>query len=132
VTAQARPGDVFHGRVATIAPEVDARNRHFQVEVRVDNPNGALLSGMYGVASIAIQRAAQAVVVPRDAVTNRNGQRVVLRIEGDVVKSAVVKEGVSDGVHVQIVSGLTAGELVVADARRDVADGVKVRAVAVN
>ena len=132
VTAQARPGDVFHGRVAAIAPEVDARNRHFAIEVRVDNPGGALLSGMYGMASIPIERARQAVVVPRDAVTNRDGQRIVLRIDGDVVKSAVVKEGLNDGTHVQILGGLKAGDLVVADARRDVADGVKVRAVTVN
>jgi RND family efflux transporter MFP subunit len=132
VTAPARPGEVFHGRVATIAPEVDARNRHFQVEIRIDNRSRALLSGMYGMASVAIQRAPQALVVPRDAVTSRDGQRVVLRIEGDVVKSTVVKEGLNDGVHVQILSGLRAGEMVVADARRDVADGVKVRAVAVN
>jgi RND family efflux transporter MFP subunit len=132
VTAQARPGDVFHGRVAAIAPEVDARNRHFAIEVRIDNPNGALLSGMYGMASIPIERAKQAVVVPREAVTNRNGQRIVLRIDGDVVKSAIVKEGLNDGTHVQILDGLKAGDLVVADARRDVADGVKVRAVTVN
>ena len=132
VTAQAKPGEVFHGRVAAIAPEVDARNRHFQIEVRIDNPNGALLSGMYGVAAIPVERAAQAVVVPREAVTERNGRRVVLKIDGDVVNAAPVQEGLTDGRVIQIVGGLKAGDRVVADARRDVADGVKVRAVPVN
>ena len=130
LTAQAKPGEVFNGRVATIAPEVTARNRHFQIEVRMDNPNAALLSGMYGVATIPVERAAQAVVVPREAITTRDGQRVVLKIEGDIVKAAAVKEGLTDGARVQILSGLKAGDTVVADARRDVADGVKVRAIA--
>jgi RND family efflux transporter MFP subunit len=130
LTAQAKPGDVFNGRVATIAPEVSARNRHFQIEVRMDNPNATLLSGMYGVATIPVERAAQAVVVPREAITTRNGQRVVLKIDGDIVKAAAVKEGLTDGTSVQILSGLKAGDTVVADARRDVADGVKVRAIA--
>ena len=129
LTAQAKPGEVFEGRVAAIAPEVDARNRHFQIEVRMNNPNVTLLSGMYGVASIPVERAAQAVTVPREAITTRDGERVVLKINGDVVNAVVVKEGLTDGADVQIVSGLEAGDLVVADARRDVADGVEVRPI---
>ena len=129
VTAQAKLGQTFHGRLAAIAPEVDARNRHFQIEVRIDNADGALLSGMYATASIPVERAAQAVVVPRDAVTTRDGQRVVLKIDGNVVKATPVKEGLTDGSRVQILEGLAAGDTVVADARRDVATGVKVRAI---
>ena len=129
VIAPAKPGQVFHGRLAAIAPEVDARNRHFQIEVRIDNANGALLSGMYATASIPIERAAQAVVVPREAVTTRDGERVVLRIDGDVVKATPIKEGLTDGSRVQILDGLAAGQVVVADARRDVASGVKVRPI---
>lgn len=129
VTAQARPGTVFHGRVATIAPEVSARNRHFQIEIRVDNPRAELLSGMYGVATIPVQRAAGAVVVPREAVTTRDGRRVVLKIDDGIVNAVPVTEGLSDGTQMQVVAGLTAGDLIVADARRDVASGVKVNAV---
>jgi HlyD family secretion protein len=132
VTAQAKAGEVFHGRLAAIAPEVDARNRHFQVEVRIDNAHGSLLSGMYATAAIPVNRVAQAIVVPRDAVTTRDGQRVVLKIEGDIVKATAVTEGLNDGRRVQILTGLKAGETVVADARRDVAPGVKVRAIPQN
>lgn len=130
VTAQAKPGQVFQGRLAALSPEVDPRNRHFQIEVRIDNADGALLSGMYANAAIPIERAGQAVVVPRDAVTTRDGKRVVLKIDGDVVNVTTVKEGLSDGTLVQIVDGLKSGDAVVADARRDVAAGVKVRAIA--
>ena len=129
VTVQARPGDVFNGRLAAIAPEVDARNRHFRIEVRVENRNSALLSGMYGVATIPVARAAQAIAVPREAVTTREGRRQVLRIEGDIVRAVPVTEGITNGTLVQIVEGLRAGDIVVADARRDVAAGVKVNAV---
>jgi RND family efflux transporter MFP subunit len=129
VTVQARPAEVFEGRLAAIAPEVDARNRHFQIEVRIDNKHGALLSGMYGVATIPVARAAQAIAVPREAVATREGRRQVLKIEGDVVRAVTVTEGISDGTLVQIVGGLAAGDTVVADARRDVAPGVKVNAV---
>jgi RND family efflux transporter MFP subunit len=131
VTAQARPNEVFDGRVAAIAPEVSARNRHFAIEIRIENPDATLLSGMYGVASIRVQRAAGSVVVPRDAVTTRGGRRMVLKIAGGAVTATPIAEGLTDGVDVQVLEGLAAGDLVVADARREVGDGVKVNPVQV-
>ena len=129
VVAQARPGDVFDGRVAAIAPEVDARNRHFRIEVRIANPGTALLSGMYGSATIPLERAAQVVAVPRDAVITRDGRRVVIRIEGDTVREVPVTEGLTDGRRVQIASGLQAGDTILSDARQDIAAGTKVNPV---
>ena len=37
VAVQAKPGETFNGQLAAIAPEVDERNRHFRIEVRVPN-----------------------------------------------------------------------------------------------
>lgn len=129
VSAQALPGRVFEGRVAAMAPEVDARNRHFQIEVRVPNPDAALLSGMYGTAAIPIAQVTGALTVPRDAVTTRDGQRVALRIDNDTVQAVPVTEGLSDGVVTEIASGLRAGDTIVSDARQDVATGAKVNPV---
>jgi len=131
VTAQAHPGKVFEGRVAAIAPEVDARNRHFRIEVRIANPGATLLSGMYGSATIPLERAAQVVAVPRDAVTTRDGRRVALRIDKDVIQEVPVNEGLIDGSVVEIASGLQAGDTIVSDARQDVPAGSKVNAILV-
>ena len=49
---QAKPGQTFTGQLAAIAPEVDERNRHFKIDVRVPNDGRALLSGMYATARI--------------------------------------------------------------------------------
>ena len=129
VTAQARAGETFEGRVATVAPEVDVRNRHFKIEVRVANPRGALLSGMYGAASIPLERATQVLAVPREAVTTRSGKRVTLKIDGDTLSEVTVREGLSDGRLVQIAEGLQPGDVIVSDARQDVAVGTKVNPV---
>ncbi len=128
ISVQARPGETVVGTVAAIAPEVDARNRHFAIEVRTVNP-GTLLSGMYGVATIPLERVDDVVAVPREAVVTRAGTRVALRIENNVVAEVRVTEGLSSGTHVQIASGLKAGDTIVADARRDVAAGAKVNAI---
>ena len=129
VSVQAHPGETFDGRVAAIAPEVDARNRHFRIEVRVPNPRTALLSGMYGAAAIPLERASQVVAVPREAVATRDGKRVVLRVEGETVQQVVVTEGVTDGRVVQIATGLQSGDVIVADARQNVTAGARVNPV---
>jgi membrane fusion protein (multidrug efflux system) len=126
----ARPGERFEGRLAALAPEVDRRNRHFQIEVRVSNEGQRLLGGMYATARIVVQRAPGAVVVPREAVISRGGGRYVYVVQEETVHLVRVTEGLSDGERVQITSGISAGALVVADARREVAEGARVRPVA--
>jgi HlyD family secretion protein len=129
VAVQAKPGETFHGQLAAIAPEVDERNRHFKIEVRVPNDGRTLLSGMYATARIIEARAAGAVLVPKESVTTKDGQRVVQRVEGNSVITVEVTEGLADGTRVQIVKGLSAGDVVLADARRPLAAGAKVRGI---
>lgn len=132
VLVQARPGETFEGELAAIAPEVDERNRHFRIEVRVANPDRALLSGMYATARLAVATAADALTIPREAVTTRDGKRVVMKIDGEALRPVEVTEGLTDGRLVQITTGLAAGDQVMADARRQLPEGARVKAIAVN
>jgi RND family efflux transporter MFP subunit len=129
VAVQAKPGETFAGQLAAIVPEVDERNRHFRIEVRVDNADGALLSGMYATARLVINSASQALTLPREAVASRDGKRIVLKVDGDKVTPVAVVEGLNDGRLVQIVSGLAAGDQVMADARRQLPADARVKAI---
>ena len=129
VGVQAKPGETFAGQLAAIAPEVDKRNRQFQIEVRVPNDGRSLLSGMYATARIIEANKAGAILVPKEAVATRGGKRVVQRVQGESVTPVEVTEGLADGVRVQIVSGLAVGDVVLADARRQLASGARVRGI---
>lgn len=129
VAVQAKPGETFFGQLAAIAPEVNERNRHFKVDVRVPNDGRALLSGMYATARIVEATSDNAVIVPKEAVTTKDGKRIVQKVQGDTVTTVEVSEGLTDGSRVQITKGLNAGDMVLADARRPVAAGTKVRAI---
>jgi HlyD family secretion protein len=129
VSVQAKPGETFEGVLAAIAPEVDEKNRHFLVDVRVPNDKRALLSGMYATARIVEATVANALLVPREAVMTKDGKRVAMKITGDSLTAVEVVEGLSDGTRIQILKGLAAGDKVIADARRQVPSGAKVRAV---
>jgi RND family efflux transporter MFP subunit len=130
VSVQAKPGQAFAGQLAAIAPEVDERNRHFKIDVRVPNDGRTLLSGMYATARIAEAAATNVVLIPKDAVATREGKRIVQKVQGDAVSIVEVVEGLADSTRVQIVKGLAAGDTVFADARRQLATGSKVRGIA--
>ncbi len=130
VAVQAKPGLTFPGQLAAIAPEVDERNRHFKIDVRVQNDGRTLLSGMYASARIVEATMANAIVVPKDAVATRDGKRIVQKVQGDSVSIVEVVEGLSDGTRIQIVKGLASGDTVLADGRRQLAAGARVRGIA--
>ena len=129
VAVQAKPGQTFTGELAAIVPEVDERNRHFRIEVRVANADGALLSGMYATARLVLTRAEQVLTLPREAVATRDGKRLVLKVDGDKVSSVVVTEGLNDGRLVQILSGISAGDQVISDARRQLPADARVKPI---
>jgi hypothetical protein len=54
---------------------------------------------------------------------------MVLKVNGDTVAPVAVVEGLTDGRMVQIVSGLTAGDQVLADARRQLPADARVKPV---
>ena len=128
VTVAAKPGEVFEGRVSALAPEVDAKNRHFRVEIKVANASAAMLGGMSATARIPTATA-EGPIVPRESVFDRNGKRAVYRVQGDVVAVVPVTEGLSDGKRVVLTSGVKPGDVIVSDARREVAEGAKVRVI---
>jgi multidrug efflux pump subunit AcrA (membrane-fusion protein) len=92
------------------------------------NP-GTLLSGMYATAAIATERVTNAIAVPRDAIASRGGRRVVFTVDGADVHEVPITEGLSNATQVQVSTGIKPGDVLVADARRDIAPGTRVNPV---
>ena len=84
---------------------------------------------MYGAATIPLERAGQVVAVPKEAVITKDGQRMALRIDANTISAVPVTEGVTDGRVIQIASGLQAGDVIVSDARQNVAAGSRVNPI---
>jgi hypothetical protein len=55
-----------------------------------------------------------------------------MKIDGEALRPVEVTEGLTDGRLVQITTGLAAGDQVMADARRQLPEGARVKAIAVN
>lgn len=117
----------FDGRVRRLAPTVDPVTRALRVEVEVSNPDGLLRPGMFVEATLVGERREGVPVVPRDAVTERGGKKVVFVLRGQSVARREVALGLGDDREVEVREGLAAGERVVVRGLETLADGTRVR-----
>jgi len=103
----------FSGRVIRLAPSLDPATRTLRAEVAVENADGALRPGMFVEVTIISERRTDVPVVPREAVTERGGRKVVFVLEGQKVERRDVALGLGDDDVVEIRQGLEPGERVV-------------------
>ncbi len=78
-----------------VLPEMSARVNFFLDSTAVNATNAKMLS------------------IPKDAITNRDGQKIVFRIDGEIVTMVPVQTGRELGRMVEITSGLSSGDRVV-------------------
>jgi HlyD family secretion protein len=109
------------GSVRLVSPTVDAVTRLGAVHISIDDDEKAR-AGMYGSAEIVI-RETNGVALPLTAVNSDEDGSSARKVENGVVKFVNVETGIQDGSYVEILSGLKAGEEVVAKAGAYVRDG---------
>lgn len=130
-TTDAFPGETFRGRITRIAPVFRETSRQARVELTLANPDARLKPGMFIRASITVDRAEDAVVVPEAALTERGEVEGVFLVEetGDRVRWVPVKTGIRSRAGAQVLAPPLAGRVVTLG-QHLIADGSPVRVVA--
>lgn len=114
VTLREYPGRAFEGRVARSAGALDATTRTMTTEVRVPNPKGELMAGMYAQVSLTLPTPHRALAVPATALLNdAGGQRVAVVGAGERIRLVPVVVERDTGPTIEIASGLAGDERVV-------------------
>ena len=72
----------FKGTIRTINPLVEGESRVVRVTVEVANPGGRILPGMFAEVSLDARRFPDRVLIPREAVVERDRRSVVFVYEG--------------------------------------------------
>jgi RND family efflux transporter MFP subunit len=79
-TTDAAPGIEFHATVRELNPSLDTRNRSLTAEARLQGNDARLRPGMFVQVRLTTERAAQAVMVPKQAVYSIAGLSKVFAI----------------------------------------------------
>jgi RND family efflux transporter MFP subunit len=115
VRIQVEGGTEAHvGRVARISPAIDEASRTLMVEAEVPNPRGLLRPGSFANAAIVSSDADPAISVPSSALVTFAGVDKVLTVKDGKVVEKRVSVGRRERDRLEIVSGLAAGEQVIA------------------
>ncbi len=117
------------GTVVSVGPQADPGTRAFPVEIHLNNDEGDLKAGMVAVINLETGLSQGAVVVPVDALLERNGQYWVYVLEDDKAKEVTVKKGIATGQLVEIIEGLQEGRDVIVKGNNMVTDGQRVKVV---
>ncbi|HUE03435.1 MAG TPA: efflux RND transporter periplasmic adaptor subunit [Bryobacteraceae bacterium] len=110
------PGQVFSARVTRIANALDSNSRAMVTVLEVPNPSGVLMPGMYAQVRFSTGRAEPAILVPGDVlILGRQGPRVAVVAPDHRIHLRAIRIGQDLGSEIAVVSGLAAGEMVVAN-----------------
>jgi len=116
-------------KVARISRCQDQKTRTMRVEVDIDNKDGKLRDGMYGDATIHLQKGRKdAVCVPSSALKKIRTRTVVYVVRDQVAHEVPVQIGQNNGTEAEVVSGLRPNDLVIDHPNTQVQDGVAVHA----
>jgi membrane fusion protein (multidrug efflux system) len=114
-----RPDRPFKGRVDGIVSEIDPLSRTQKVKIHIDNNRGDILPGTFGRVWVR-EDPHPAILIPLDAVVLIGQLEMVSVVKNDRIERRMVKSGPSFGKNLEILSGLSQGDVIlVSPARED-------------
>ena len=137
VESESMPGKEFQGQITSVFPAADSKNRAFNVEVTIANPEFLLRPNMIVSLRVATkQQTSPQPVVPLNAVikskSNANAYAVIVVTEESgrqLARLRDVKLGESFGNAVAVAEGLKPGDRVIVTGGTMVNDGDQVKVI---
>lgn len=130
ITVGAYPDDVFSGTVVAVAPRADVQGHSLEVRANLANDELKLRPGLFVHISISLGVRSNAIVVPEQAIWPIGRDKTVFVVKDGKAEQRVVKLGERQPGLVEIIEGLSAGEIIVIAGQMKIHDGAKVRSVA--
>jgi RND family efflux transporter MFP subunit len=122
------PGVDYPATVVRTAQALDPTLRTLQVELQVDNKKGELFPGAYAEVHFKLPGNTNTVRVPATALVFRSaGLQVATLDQGSHVKLRSVTQGRDFGNAVEILTGITASDVIIVNPPDSITDGEQVR-----
>jgi RND family efflux transporter MFP subunit len=122
------PGRKFQGKLVRTANAIDLASRTLLVEVDVDNTTGELLPGAFTEVHLKIPADIPTFILPVNTLIFRaQGLQVAAVENNNTAKLVSIALGRDFGAEVEVVSGLTGQESIIASPPDSIIDGEQVR-----
>ncbi len=129
ISMQGANGLKVTGMISKVAISANPETRAFSVEIIAANHDNVLKVGGFATVDVKLYTLEDILLVPKQAVSIRKGIPKLYRLYGDTARSVEVQMGLDDGVSLQIISGINAGDEIVALGQAFLSDGSLVNVV---
>lgn len=127
-TVAAHPKESFKGEIYFISPQLDAGTRTALVKARIANPGGKLRGGMFASLNLTLKLRDSALVIPEPAIINNGDTTMVFVVTAtNTVFMKPIRTGLRLAGKAEVLSGLTAGEVIVVEGIQKLRPGAPVR-----
>jgi multidrug efflux pump subunit AcrA (membrane-fusion protein) len=123
------PGRKFQGKLLRTAEAINVTTRTLLVEIDVDNPTGALLSGSYAEVHLAVPTQASTFLLPVNTLIFRSEGLHVATVEGGKIVLNAVTPGHDFGNQIEIVAGVKPNDQVIINPPDSIVNGQPVQIV---
>ncbi len=124
--ASAYAGEIFKGIVAAVDSRIDPTTRSVTVRAEIPNEDLRLRPGMLMVVDLIKDRR-QSLMIPEAALLPEDDRQYVFVIgPGDVAQRKEVVIGRRRAGFVEVVSGLSEGDIIIREGQQDLQDGARV------
>jgi membrane fusion protein, multidrug efflux system len=124
-TVSALDDRIFEGRVASVSPVADRISRTYEARILVENPGMVLKPGMVCDVNMEQVMERELTVVPYQSVSKDSKNDVfvyVIKPGGKQVRKQRITTGQYHDAYLEVVSGLTAGDVIVNEGKEKLND----------
>ena len=127
VGVDAHLGRESSGSIYAIEPAVDEQTRTVLARARVANPELRLRPGMFARVQVTLGVRENAVWIPEAAIVPRGQESYVYRVANGKADLVRVRTGIRKVGEVEVVNGISAGDLVVTEGSQRIGPGAAVQ-----
>jgi RND family efflux transporter MFP subunit len=127
---EAMPNETFTAEVFEINPVLDPASRTLRIRLRFVKPDPRIKAGMFATISLITNRKTGIPVIPRVSIINTYGSWIVFIADNNnIAHRREVKLGLDNEESVEILDGISMGDLVITAGQNFLSDGDPVRIV---
>lgn len=126
ITTPAYPGEIYQGTVTAVSPAINEETRSLAVRAVIDNQTRTLRPGLFASVILEVNRNPSALLLPEQALVPQGQSYMVMRVVDNKVEVTPVTIGTRKKSEVEIVSGISEGDVIITAGQMKVQPGSEV------
>ena len=128
-TFSAYKGKSYQGKIESVASRVDAQTRSILARAKINNENNEIIPGSLLEIEIFYNEK-DTLSIPDTSVMYEGSKKFVYKlIENNIIKKVEIETGVRNKGNLEVLSGLNAGDKIIAEGLTKVRPGMKVKPI---